>query len=86
MTAGGAESVAQATAKDAVIERLTPICVAEFNKDPDNIMKLDELKPLSSYQQAVFVQDQGWATFSGDEKPDRLVASACTKLILEMSP
>jgi len=86
MTAGGAEKIAQTAAKTAVIERLAPICVAQFNQDPDSFMKLEELNGMSSYQQAQFVSDQGWATISGQEKPDRQVANVCTKLILEMSP
>ena len=86
MTEGGAQKEAQTMAKNAVIERLAPICVAQFNQDPDSVMKLDELNGLSSSQRAKFVTDQGWATISGDDKPDRQVANACTKLILEMSP
>ncbi len=86
MTEGGAQDEAQAMAKDAVIERLAPICFAQFNQDPDNVLKLDELNGMSTYQRAQFVQDQGWATISGEEKPDRNVAGACTKLILELIP
>lgn len=86
MTEGGAQKEAEAMARNAVIERLTPICVAQFNQDPDSVLKLEELNGMSSYQQAQFVSDQGWATIFGEEKPDRLVANACTKMILEMSP
>ena len=86
MTAGGAQKQAQAMTKNAVIERLAPICVAQFNQDPDSVLKLDELTGLSTYQQSQYVQDQGWATLSGEEKPDRQVANACTQLILDMSP
>lgn len=86
MTEGGAQNEAEAVANSAVIERLTPICVAQFNQDPDSLLKLDELTGLSTYQQSQYVQDQGWATISGEEKPDRQVASACTQLIMDMSP
>jgi len=86
MTEGGAEKIAQAAAKTAVIERLAPICVAQFSQDPDSLLKLDELNGMTSYQRAQYVQDQGWATISGEEKPDRQVANACTQLIMDMSP
>ena len=86
MTEGGAQKEAQTMTKNAVIERLAPICVAQFNQDPASALKLEELNGMSSYQQAQFVSDQGWATISGQEKPDRQVANACTKMILEMSP
>ena len=81
-----AQKAAETMAKDAVVERLAPICVAQFNQDPDKALKLDEMNGLTSYQRAQYVQDQGWATISGEEKPDRKVADACTKLLLEMSP
>ena len=86
MTSGGAEKQAQAMAKTAVIERLAPICVAQFNLDPDNVLKLDELNDLSSSQQPTFVREQGWATMVGEEGPDRQVASICSKLIMDMIP
>ena len=87
MTEDGAHKEAQVMARNAVIERLASICVAQFNQDPANILKLYELNGLTSSQQrAQFVQDHGWATISGEEIPDRKVADACTKLILEMGP
>jgi hypothetical protein len=86
VTAGTAQKTAETMAKNAVVQRLAPICVAQFNQDPDKAMKLDEMNGLSSYQRAQYVQDQGWATISGQEKPDRNVADACTKLLLEMAP
>ena len=86
VTAGTAQETAETLAKDAVVQRLAPICVAQFNQDPDGALKLDELSGLTSYKQGQYVQEQGWATISGVEKPERKVADACTKLLLEMSP
>lgn len=86
VTAGSAQSAAETMAKDAVVQRLVPICVSQFNMDPDKVLKLDELTALTSYQQGAYVRDQGWATISGEEKPDRKVADACTDLLLEMTP
>jgi hypothetical protein len=86
VTAGTAQKAADALARDAVIQRLVPICVDQFNQDPDRILKLDELSGLTSYKQTQYVQEQGWATITGIEKPDRKVADACTKLLLEMGP
>jgi hypothetical protein len=84
VTAGTAQASAEVMARDAVIQRLAPICVAQFNLDPDKDLKLNEMNELSSSKQRQFVQDQGWATISGAEKPDRRVATACTNLLLEM--
>ncbi len=84
VTARGAEETAQTMAKEAVVERLAPICVAQFNLDPEKESKLDEMSGLTSNGRNQFVRDQGWATISGEENPDRKVADACTRLLLEM--
>ncbi len=73
-------------ATDAVVQRLAPICVSQFGLDPDKTQKLVELTDMSSRSRVQYVQEQGWATISGSEKPDRKVADACTKLILAMIP
>jgi hypothetical protein len=86
MTAGGAQDAAETMAKDAIVQRLAPICVDQFNEDPDNVLKLGEMNELSSYGQSQYVRDQGWATISGEEGPNRKVADACIKLLLELSP
>ena len=86
MTAGAAQETAETMAKDAVVQRLVPICVAQFGEDPDKSLKLDEMLSMTSSKGTQYVQEQGWATISGEEKPDRKVANACTKLLLEMSP
>jgi hypothetical protein len=84
VTAAGAQETAETMAKEAVVQRLAPICVAQFDLDPDKTLKLGEMNDLTSSGRNQFVRDQGWATISGVEKPDRKVADACTKLLLEM--
>jgi hypothetical protein len=85
VTGGSAQKTADALARDAVVQRLVPICVEQFNQDPDKALKFDEMNGLTSSRQAQYVQEQGWATITGMEKPDRKVASLCTKLLMEMS-
>lgn len=86
MTANAAQDTAELMAKDAVVQRLAPICVEQFNADPEKAPKLDALAGMTSSSGAKYVQEQGWATISGEEKPDRKVADACSKLLLAMSP
>ncbi len=86
VTANAAQETATTMAKDAVIQRLAPICVEQFNADPEKALKLDELAGMTSSSGTRYVQEQGWATISGEEKPDRKVADACSKLILAESP
>lgn len=84
MTQSGAQELADSQARSAVIERLTPICVGQFNLDPESLSKLGEMSEMSSSQRPTFVRDQGWATFSGDEEPDRKVANECAKLLMDL--
>jgi len=86
MTGGTAERMASATAKDAVVQRLALICVAQFNQDAGKEPKFKELQETSAYQRDDYVRDQGWATMPGDEKPDSKVADTCARLLGQISP
>jgi len=82
VTGRTARTMAEDMAEDAVIERLAPICVAQFNQDPEKDQKLAELRETSSYQRRAYVQDQGWATMPGEEEPDREVVDECVRLLM----
>ena len=86
VTGSTAQKLAKDMADDAVVERLAPICVTQFNQDPGKAAKLEELKEASSYQRRTYVQDQGWATMPGEEGPDRAVAEECVKLLMLINP
>ena len=74
---------AQKMTNDAIGERLSLICVGQFNQDPQKDQKLTELKDTSFYQRDDYVKEQGWATIPGQEKPDNKVADACAKLLMQ---
>lgn len=82
VTGGTAGRMAETSAEGAVVERLAPICVAQFNADPERAMKLGELTALSSFQRTRYVTDQGWATMPGETAPDRKVASECANQLM----
>ena len=85
MTSASAQKLAATSANNAVIERLAPICVAQFNLDPDKDQKLKTLQEeASTSARTKYVTDQAWATMSGDEQPDRKVADACAKLLMQI--
>ena len=73
---------AQKMSDNAVIQSLAPICVGQFNQDPEKAVKLAELKEMSGYQRANYVKEQGWATMPGEERPNSKVAEACAKLLI----
>jgi DNA-binding NarL/FixJ family response regulator len=86
VTGATSQKAAQAMAKDAVIQRLAPICVAQFNQDPDSEQKLTELRGLANtWDRSTFVKDQTWTIMPGEEAADTKVSSACIKLLLEIS-
>jgi hypothetical protein len=81
VTGGTAQKMADVTAKNAVLQRLAPMCVDQFNQDAGKVQKLKELTDMSAYQRGDYIEKQGWATMSGEAKPDSQVADACAKLL-----
>jgi hypothetical protein len=86
VTGGTAREMAKKMANDAVIQRVVPICVAQFNQDPGKEQKLKELQEMGSYERGSYVEKQGWATMAGEAKPDRQIANECAKLLTVVSP
>lgn len=85
MTSGTAQTSATTAAKAAVITRLAPICVAQYQQDPDKAQKLVAFKALSSYERGDYASKQGWATMPGEAKPDSGVAAACANLLMQVN-
>ena len=85
VTGGTAQKMGVAMAQDAVVERLAPICVLQFNQDPDKAQKLIGFNEARTYQRDDYVKEQGWATMPGEDKPDRQVADACAKLLVQIN-
>lgn len=86
VSAGNSLKAGETMGQDAVVLRLAPLCVNQFNQDPDKVVKLAEMREKSAYQRSQYVQDQGWATVPGEETADRRVADACVRLLMEMTP
>ena len=84
VTGGTAQAMAEEMAVEAVVDRLTPICVAQFNQDPEKVQKLKELKKTDSWSRDSYVEKQGWATMPNEKKPDSKVAAECASQILEV--
>ena len=78
-------STAKTMSGDAVVQRMSSICVAQFNQDPGKAQKLTELIEMRTYQRDDYVQEQGWATIPGEDKPDRKVADACATQLMAIS-
>lgn len=85
VTGDTAQRTAVTLANDAVVQRLTAICVAQFQQDLTKDEKLVELKAASSYQRGNYVKEQGWATMPGDEESETKVATECAKLLVQLN-
>ena len=75
---------AQIMAKEAVVERLALICVAQFNQDSQKDQKLKELKKAGSWARDRYIEKQGWATMLGKKEPNSEVAGECAKRLMEI--
>jgi len=86
VTGGTAQRTVEEATEKAVVDRLAPICVLQFNQDPEKDKKLEELKKLSSYgtERDNFVEKQGWATMPGEKEPDSKVADECARRLVEL--
>jgi hypothetical protein len=82
VTGGTAQAMGQKMAEDAVVKRLAPICVIQFQQAPGKEQKLRELEKTDRWQRSEYIQKQGWATMPGEEKPDGKVADECERLLL----
>lgn len=82
VTGGTARNMAEAAARDAVVTRLAPICVLQFNADPAKDQKLSELKEESTWRRGEYVGKHGWATMPGETEPDGNVADQCANLLM----
>jgi len=81
VTNGSAQATATEMTKAAVIENLTPICIAQFSEDAARDEQLVALKALDSWKRKEFVLQQGWATMPGSDSGDSKVAYECAERI-----
>jgi hypothetical protein len=80
---GTADRMALERANAAVVVALTPSCVSRFMQQPNAAVKLKELQAIDSWKQREFVEAGGWATSSGDKRPNSDVANACAEQLLK---
>ncbi len=74
----------QVLAEEAVVDRLTLICVTQFNQDSQKEQKLKELKKTGSWERDSYVEKQGWATMPGEKEPNAEVADECAVRLIEI--
>jgi hypothetical protein len=74
--------MAEASAENAVVRRLAPMCLVRFEQDPRKVEKLEEVRTTDTWQRGEFIRKQGWATMPGEREADGKVADECAKLLM----
>lgn len=88
VTGGASKEMAQDAAADARAALAATVCVDRFLAAADASTQLASLKKADSWKRGDFIEDAGWVTLSGMEKPVPEAADLCvTKLMTaELSP
>ena len=84
VTNSTAEDRGKKLAKEAVLEQLVPICVAQYHQDPNKVERFKELKEKAYYLRDDYVIEKGWAKIPGSKSPLRGLADECAKKIIEI--
>ena len=84
VTSSTAEIEGKQMAKEAVLEKLIPICVEQYLQDPNKVERFAELKEKSYWQRDDYVEKIGWSNMPGSESSVRGVADKCEKQIIEI--
>ncbi len=85
VTQSSAREQAEQKVEETVLDKLVPICVAQFQQDPNKDQKLKELKQKDSWKQGDYVKEQGWATMPGSKNPEKNICDECVKRILGLA-
>ncbi|MFP6892895.1 MAG: hypothetical protein VCA18_04035 [Opitutales bacterium] len=81
VTGGTAREMAVVAAGDAVVERLAPICVAQYTQDPEKDQKLKTMMVKNAWERHKYVAQQGWAMMPGEKNSDVDTSRKCAELI-----
>ena len=84
VTSDSAKAMAQEISTKAVIDRLTPISVAQFMQEPNWEEHLKELKAIVDWKRADYVKKQGWAIMPGEKESDYNIAHECARRLMEL--
>jgi hypothetical protein len=78
-----ATQMSRASATQATITALAPICVDRFQHASGSSEKLTELKKVNVWERSMMVEKGGWASFGG-ASADSGIARACADLLSEI--
>ena len=59
--------------------------MTQFKQDLEKDQKLKGLKGTDSWKRDSYVEENGWATMTGEKKADGKVADTCASQIMQIS-
>lgn len=83
VTGGTAARMAADAAYGARAQLAAAACVSRFEDSPDAAAQLAALKKAYSYQRSNLVEDNGWVTMPGSDRPVSGAARICAEKIVE---
>ena len=86
VTGGTAAQTAANAVTAARAELAAAICVDRFDKGPDAADKLVALKATNSWKRRQFIEDGGWVTLPGLDKPVDGAAALCAQGLVDSIP
>jgi len=81
VTGGSARQQAAASARDAVVTALAPICAERFRAQADGAAQVAALAKSSSWERGAIVEKSGFALMPGSKTTDSDVARACGEML-----
>jgi hypothetical protein len=83
VTGGTAMRMSQEAAAGARAQLAAAACYSRFESSPDAASQLAALKEAYSYQRSNLIDEKGWTTMPGGQKPVAGAANLCADRILE---
>jgi hypothetical protein len=83
VTGGTAGQMAAKSATDARAQLAAAVCVDRFAKGPEATARLASLKGSETWKRDTFIDDGGWTTLAGMDKPVAGAAILCVQQLLE---
>jgi hypothetical protein len=81
VTGASARQQATASAHDAVVTALAPICVERFRAQGDAPAQIAALAKSSSWERGTIIEKSGFALMPGSKTTDSDVARACAEML-----
>lgn len=86
VTGGGARDIAERAVTQGRAELAAVVCVDRFMKAPDAQAQLVSLKQIESWRRRSHIEDAGWVTLPGSNKPIAAAAELCATRLTETAP